>query len=86
MGRRSFPSKKENSRDPKKVTTMERECRSLLWFLHRPLDPRWAPFDLVITDPPLGTTYFYADLSDFFYVWLRLPLLKWYTVCRTKGL
>lgn len=35
-------------------------------------------FDLVITDPPFGNNLFYADLSDFFYVWLRLPLRKWY--------
>ncbi len=35
-------------------------------------------FDLVITDPPFGNNLFYADLSDFFYVWLRLPLQKWY--------
>lgn len=36
------------------------------------------PFDLVITDPPFGNNLFYADLADFFYVWLRLPLLRWY--------
>lgn len=35
-------------------------------------------FDLVITDPPFGDNLFYADLADFFYVWLRIPLLKWY--------
>ena len=35
-------------------------------------------FDLVITDPPFGNNLFYADLSDFFYVWLRIPLQKWY--------
>ncbi len=35
-------------------------------------------FDLVITDPPFGNNLFYADLSEFFYVWLRIPLLKWY--------
>jgi len=34
--------------------------------------------DLVITDPPFGNNLFYADLADFFYVWLRIPLLKWY--------
>ncbi|MBE2220372.1 MAG: DUF1156 domain-containing protein [Anaerolineae bacterium] len=34
-------------------------------------------FDLVITDPPFGGNLFYADLADFFYVWLRIPLLKW---------
>jgi len=33
---------------------------------------------LVITDPPFGNNLFYADLADFFYVWLRIPLQKWY--------
>jgi len=37
-----------------------------------------AQYDLVITDPPFGNNLFYADLADFFYVWMRLPLLKWY--------
>jgi hypothetical protein len=37
-----------------------------------------TPFDLVITDPPFGNNLFYADLADFFFVWMRLPLLKWY--------
>jgi SAM-dependent methyltransferase len=31
-------------------------------------------YDLVITDPPFGGLVFYAELSDFFYVWLRLVL------------
>ena len=35
-------------------------------------------FDLVITDPPFGNNLFYSDLADFFYVWLRIPLCKWY--------
>ena len=35
-------------------------------------------FDLVITDPPFGNNLFYADLADFFYVWLRIPMLRWY--------
>ena len=35
-------------------------------------------FDLVITDPPFGNNLFYADVADFFYVWLRIPMLKWY--------
>lgn len=35
-------------------------------------------FDLFITDPPFGNNLFYADLADFFYVWLRIPLLHWY--------
>lgn len=35
-------------------------------------------FDLTITDPPFGDNLFYADLADFFYVWLRIPLRSWY--------
>ena len=31
-------------------------------------------FDLVITDPPFGGLLQYAELSDFFYVWLQLAL------------
>lgn len=35
----------------------------------------WAgAFDNVITDPPFGDNLFYGDLSNFFYVWLRLAL------------
>ncbi|MBE7511466.1 MAG: DUF1156 domain-containing protein [Anaerolineales bacterium] len=34
--------------------------------------------DLVVTDPPFGDNINYADLADFFYVWLRIPLQKWY--------
>ena len=33
-------------------------------------------FDLVITDPPFGDNVFYSDLSNFFYAWLRLPMLS----------
>jgi putative DNA methylase len=34
--------------------------------------------DLVITDPPFGDNIFYADLSNFFYVWLRVALMGRY--------
>jgi hypothetical protein len=34
--------------------------------------------DLVITDPPFGDNVFYADLADFFYVWLRIPMVRWF--------
>jgi len=40
--------------------------------------PTEGDYDLAITDPPFGNNLFYADLADFFYVWLRIPLLKWY--------
>lgn len=35
-------------------------------------------FDLVITDPPYAGNVNYSELSDFFYVWLRLLLSKTY--------
>ncbi len=31
-------------------------------------------YDLVVTDPPFGGLLHYAELADFFYVWLRLLL------------
>jgi len=31
-------------------------------------------YDVVITDPPFGGLLHYSELSDFFHVWLRLPL------------
>ncbi|MCU3140992.1 DUF1156 domain-containing protein [Enterobacter asburiae] len=34
--------------------------------------------DLVITDPPFGGLLHYSELSDFFYVWLRLVLKSKY--------
>lgn len=34
--------------------------------------------DLVVTDPPFGEIMQYAELSDFFYVWLRLLLREKY--------
>ncbi len=34
--------------------------------------------DLVITDPPFGGILHYSELSDFFYVWLRLALRERY--------
>ncbi|MCM8857685.1 MAG: DUF1156 domain-containing protein [Candidatus Thiodiazotropha sp.] len=35
-------------------------------------------YDLVVTDPPFGGLLHYSELSDFFYVWLRLVLKKNY--------
>lgn len=35
--------------------------------------------DLVITDPPFGGLLHYSELSDFFYVWLRLALKDKYS-------
>jgi len=34
--------------------------------------------DLVVTDPPFGGLLHYSELSDFFYVWLRLVLRERY--------
>ncbi len=33
-----------------------------------------ATYDIVVTDPPFGGLLHYSELSDFFYVWLRLAL------------
>ena len=37
-----------------------------------------ASIDLVITDPPFGGLLHYSELSDYFYVWLRLVLKSRY--------
>ena len=37
-------------------------------------------YDLVVTDPPFGGLLHYSELSDFFYVWLRLVLKDRYPV------
>lgn len=37
-----------------------------------------ASHDLVITDPPFGGLLHYSELSDFFYVWMRLALNERY--------
>jgi putative DNA methylase len=37
-----------------------------------------ASVDVVVTDPPFGGLLHYSELSDFFYVWLRLALRKKY--------
>ena len=34
--------------------------------------------DMMITDPPFGGLIHYSELSDFFYVWLRLALKNYY--------
>jgi adenine-specific DNA methylase len=31
---------------------------------------------MVITDPPFGDNLFYSDLANYFYAWLRLPLVN----------
>ena len=41
--------------------------------------------DLVITDPPFGEIMQYAELGDFFYVWLRLALKDKYRSVTTFG-
>jgi len=75
------------------IVTLDEKAKSEKGFPEDPLIPGNEPycgsstdlsmlfneqFDLVITDPPFGNNLFYADLADFFYVWLRLPLRKWY--------
>ena len=43
-----------------------------------------ASLDLVITDPPFGDLIQYSELSDFFYVWLRLALKQKYPGAYTR--
>jgi putative DNA methylase len=52
------------------IPNAELSCRSSSDLPGAPNDQ----FDLVITDPPFGGLLHYAELSDFFYVWLRLVL------------
>lgn len=40
--------------------------------------PTVETFDCAITDPPFGNLLYYADLAEFFYQWLRLPLQRFY--------
>ena len=37
-----------------------------------------ASLDLIITDPPFGGLLHYSELADFFHVWLRLALKRFY--------
>jgi len=46
-------------------------------------DTQDESYDLVITDPPFGGLLHYSELSDFFYVWLRLVLKDRYPDCFT---
>ena len=56
------------------------ECASIECCTHshvHPLQislPVRVVIDLVVTDPPFEGLLHYSELSDFFYVWLRLPL------------
>lgn len=50
------------------------ECGSSTDIKHIPSES----LDLVITDPPFGGLLHYSELSDFFYVWLRLVLKEKY--------
>lgn len=49
------------------TTVNNQSCTELIQFADGSLD-------LVITDPPFGGLLHYSELSDFFYVWLRLAL------------
>lgn len=68
-GKKSDTAKPE---DPLRTEGVELACQSSTALGDR------VGIDLAITDPPFGNNLFYGDLSDFFYVWMRLPLLKWY--------
>ncbi len=57
------------------VDNIQRNSLSLIASVHRASATRlpWekATFDAVLTDPPYYDNVAYADLSDFFYVWLK---------------
>lgn len=54
--------------DPLQPVTVKLASSTSLDHLHS------STVDMVITDPPFGDNIQYAELSDFFYVWLRLGL------------
>ena len=54
--------------------TAQIECASATDLSRTPA----ASVDLVLTDPPFGGLLHYSELSDFFHVWLRLPLKEIY--------
>ncbi len=56
---------------PGSVATLCRSATDLV-------DQDDGSYDLAVTDPPFGDNIYYADVADFFYVWLRIPLLQWY--------
>lgn len=67
-------SEKVNTGDPLLQSQVEVDCKSSTE-LNTLSD---AKFDLIVTDPPFGGLLHYSELSDFFYVWLRLVLRKRY--------
>jgi len=62
--------KSEKVRPGDRLLGAETYCGSSTDLAHIPS----ASLDLVITDPPFGGLLHYSELSDFFYVWLRLAL------------
>jgi len=62
--------KSEKVRPGDRLLGAETYCGSSTDLAHVPT----ASLDLVITDPPFGGLLHYSELSDFFYVWLRLAL------------
>ncbi len=66
--------KSEKVRTGDRLLGAETYCGSSTDLAHIPS----ASLDLVITDPPFGGLLHYSELSDFFYVWLRLALKEKY--------
>lgn len=64
---------KVNCNDPV-LESCELTCQSATELASHPD----SSVDLVITDPPFGGLLHYSELSDFFYVWLRLALERRY--------
>jgi SAM-dependent methyltransferase len=69
---KTVSSIKIKTNDPVKAASIECCSSSDLTVLSN------SSIDLVITDPPFGGLLHYSELSDFFYVWIRLLLKKRY--------
>ncbi len=57
-----------------RVPTETKPETRVLWGSARTMDEYVGEVDLILTDPPYYDAIPYADLSDFFYVWLRRML------------
>jgi putative DNA methylase len=67
-------TEKINIGDP----VLPRDCKIICSSSTELVDIDSSSIDLVITDPPFGGLLHYSELSDFFYVWLRLGLKKYF--------
>jgi adenine-specific DNA methylase len=64
---------------PEKIIWDHNKINKLLATSSNNLEAQKEDFYLVVTDPPYAGNVNYSELSDFFYVWLRLILSKTYS-------